>query len=345
MSSYPSEWDRTEEEEQPVIEAEHEPPQPAFEPHSGRQAPPPRMRQRQPERRRRSDKLSRLALVISILALILAGTALFLTLRPEPEPEEPSDISEEEPVTFPFQGQMLTPLEGMPLNPYDREAFSLDELGRLTYEKDGKRARTGIDVSVHQQEIDWQAVAADGIDFAILRLGRRGGTEGGLYIDDRFERNLQGALDAGLDVGVYFFSQAITPEEAEEEANYVLSTLDGRKLTYPVAFDWENIVVEGGARTDNLDGETMTLCAAAFCKTIQEAGYRPAVYFNQTQGYLRYDLRELTAYDLWLAEYGEENKPDSYKPDFYYHFDLLQYRDNGTVAGIDGDVDLDLDLR
>ncbi|MDE7261483.1 MAG: glycoside hydrolase family 25 protein [Oscillospiraceae bacterium] len=282
--------------------------------------------------------LTALALVISIIALITAGTALFLVLRGDEEPEIPSDlpsdVPEEEPVTFRFGDMVLTPIEGMPLNPYDKDAFGLDEKGRVTYELDGRRARAGIDVSTHQKDIDWQAVAADGIDFAILRLGHRGYTEGGLFLDQTFEQNLQGALDAGVEVGVYFFSQAVTPEEAEEEADYILEVLDGQDLAFPVAFDWESIPGDE-ARTDGLSGDMMTRCAAAFCKRIADAGYRPAVYFNQTQGYLHYDLRDLTEYDLWLAEYDTA-------PDFYYHFDLWQYSHTGRVDGIQGDVDLDL---
>ncbi|WP_295764212.1 glycoside hydrolase family 25 protein [uncultured Oscillibacter sp.] len=275
-----------------------------------------------------------LSLAISILALIVAGTALCLVLRGYEGPEGPSGPPEDEPVTFRFGDMVLTPLEGMPLAPYDKDAFGRDEKGRVTYEADGRRAKAGIDVSTHQKDIDWPSVAADGIDFAILRLGHRGYTEGGLFLDQTFEQNLRGALDAGLEAGVYFFSQAVTPEEAEEEADYVLEVLDGQALSFPVAFDWEPIPGDE-ARTDGLDGETMTRCAAAFCKRIEDAGYRAAVYFNQTQGYLRYDLRELTDYALWLAEYDAV-------PDFYYHFDLWQYSHTGRVDGIQGDVDLDL---
>ena len=141
-------------------------------------------------------------------------------------------------------------------------------------------------------------------------------------MDQTFERNIQGASDAGLEMGVYFFSQAITPEEAEAEAAYIINALEGCDITYPVAFDWEPIAPDKGARTNELDGETLTRCASAFCKKIQEAGYTPAVYFNQSLGYLRYDLRELTDYCLWLAEYDT-------KPDFYYHFDLWQYSHTG----------------
>ena len=340
MEQYPPEWGILEE-GQPVTAEPQPPREPSQEePRPSRQAPSPRARQRQIERRRRSDKLNFLAVGISVLALILAAAALFFALKPEPEPEPepPAPPEAEEPVTFRFGDRVLTPLEGMPLNPYDRDGFSVDEKGRLTYEKDGKRAKTGVDVSTYQKEIDWQAVAADGIDFAILRLGYRGYTEGGLFLDQTFESNLRGALDAGLEVGVYFFSQAVTPEEAEAEAAYIINVIEGYEITYPVAFDWEPIAPGNNARTDGLDNDVLTQCAAAFCEKIRGAGYTPAIYFNQSLGYLRYDLRELTEYNLWLAEYDV-------KPDFYYHFDLWQYTHTGKVAGIEGEVDLDLDLR
>lgn len=292
-----------------------------------------------PHPRRQRSWSGTLTLAFSFLAMLLAGMALLLAVldRPAKEPEEePAG-----PATFQFGEQTLEVLEGMPLQPYDWRSFSTESLGggrwRAVYRQNGRSARTGIDISFYQGEIDWQAVAGDGIDFVILRLGYRGYTEGGLFTDQYFDQNLRGALDAGLDVGVYFFSQAITPEEAEAEAQYVLNALEGYDTACPIAFDWEPIS-DNTARTNGLDGGTLTRCAAAFCKTIQQAGRRPAVYFNQSLGYLRYDLRELTDYDLWLAEYGG-------KPDFYYHFDLLQYTHTGRVAGIEGDVDLDLDLR
>ncbi len=268
------------------------------------------------------------ALVVSVIAMAVAGVALYLVLseRLAPEPE-----------TFQYGGQTLVAMEGMPRNPYAPEDFSIDEQGRVTYEKDGISAKTGVDVSFYQQDIDWQAVAADGIDFAIIRLGYRGYTEGGLMMDERFETNVQGALDAGLEVGVYFFSQAITPEEAEAEAAFVLHAIEDYEITGPIAFDWEPITSGQNARTDGMTGEVLTQCAKAFCAQVAQGGYEPAVYFNQDLGYLHYDLRELTDYTLWLAEYDQ-------KPDFYYHFDLWQYTHTGTVAGIEGNVDLNLML-
>lgn len=308
------------------------PPEDMRQPQYPRRVPPSRAR-----RRSRRNRMSLFSLLLSAMALIIAVTSLVLVLRgggkddAGPSADAPP---EDEPFTFRFGDMRLTPLEGMPLNSYDKSGFASGAKGRITYEKDGLRAKTGIDVSTHQQEIDWQAVAADGIDFAMLRIGRRGYSEGGLFPDDAFARNLQGALDAGLEVGVYFFSQAVTPEEAEEEADYVLESLNGQELSYPVAFDWESIT-EDEARTDGVSGAAMTRCAAAFCKKIEAAGYRPAVYFNRTQGYLHYDLRDLRDYDLWLAEYDTV-------PDFFYHFDLWQYTHTGQVDGIQGNVDLDL---
>ena len=274
--------------------------------------------------------MSPLALVLAGAALAMSGAALYFSLREEPEPPEPE--------TFQYGGQTLVAVEGLARNGYDREGFFLDEKGRIAYEKDGRRARTGVDVSFYQQEIDWQAVAGDGIDFAIIRLGYRGYTEGGLMMDERFEANVQAAVEAGLEVGVYFFSQAVTPQEAEAEAAFVLNAIEGYGVAGPIAFDWEPITSGQNARTDGMTGEMLTQCAAAFCNKVAQEGYEAAVYFNQDLGYLHYDLRELSDYTLWLAEYDT-------KPDFYYHFDLWQYTHTGTVAGIEGNVDLNLDLR
>ena len=201
-----------------------------------------------------------LTLAFSFLAMLLAGMALLLAVldRPAKEPEEePAG-----PATFQFGEQTLEVLEGMPLQPYDWRSFSTESLGggrrRAVYRQNGRSARTGIDISFYQGDIDWQAVAGDGIDFVILRLGYRGYTEGGLMQDKNYVQNLQGALNAGLDVGVYFFSQAITPQEAEEEADYILSVLNGAPLAYPIAFDWEPIAPGNDARTSRRSTSTRT---------------------------------------------------------------------------------------
>ena len=175
------------------------------------------------------------------------------------------------------------------------------------------------------------------MDFAIIRLGYRGYTQGAIQTDSCFFQNIQGALDAGLDVGVYFFSQAITPEEARQEADYTLSLLESYPITCPVVYDWEPITFAEGARTDQLEHEVLTQCAAAFCQRVAQAGYTPAVYFNQEMGYFSFDLKELSPFQFWLAEY------DSY-PSFYYGFTLWQYTHEGRVDGIQTPVDWNLDF-
>ncbi len=221
---------------------------------------------------------------------------------------------------------------GLAVNRYDLNAF-VWEGSFLTY-TGPETARRGIDVSAHQQGIDWAAVASEGVEFAMLRVGYRGYTEGATFLDERFYENVGGALENGIQVGVYFFSQAISVEEAREEADIVLRAIEGLDITYPVVYDWEN-VHQPDARTANLDDETLTACAAAFCETVEAAGYTAAVYFNQVYGYNHFDLLALEDYVFWLAQYADV-------PDFYYAFDMWQYTSSGQVAGIDGDVDLNL---
>ena len=210
------------------------------------------------------------------------------------------------------------------------------ENGRIYYRpENGPEALLGVDVSTHQGEIDWEKVAADGIDFAILRLGYRGYGESGIMkLDDRFEENYQGAVAAGLPVGVYFYSQAITVEEGLEEAQLVLDTLDGRDLAFPIVFDQEE-VFEADARTDDLESDMATDIAIAFCDKIAEAGYRPMIYANTKWFMAQMDFSRLDQYDKWLAQYYRT-------PFFPYQFQMWQYTSTGSVDGIDGNVDLNL---
>lgn len=283
----------------------------------------PGRRQERPERVKKGRRGAPVPWLIAV-ALILAAFAGFLYYLLQP-------------VTFTYRGMTMEAVPGVAVNRYDPDGFYTDEKGRVQYTSKGASARAGIDVSYSQGDIDWAAVAADGVDFAIIRLGYRGYTQGALNTDTCYEANFQGARDAGLDVGVYFFSQALTPEEAQEEAQFVLDTLNGSPLEYPVVFDWEFITHDSEARTHGMDGETLTQCAAAFCQVIEEGGYTPAVYFNRDMGYLYYDLSQLDQYPFWLADYDSV-------PDFYYRFQLWQYTHTGTVAGIEGNVDLNLDF-
>ncbi len=215
-------------------------------------------------------------------------------------------------------------------NEYDPEAF-YQENGFLRYRDSAHLI--GIDVSEHQKEIDWNAVKEAGVEFAILRAGYRGYTEGLLYEDDFFRANLEGAKAAGIQVGIYFFSQAVNEQEAREEAMYACELVADYEIELPIFYDWE--MISDSPRIQSASEVPLTDCAIAFCEIVEEAGYEAGVYFNQSYGYFRFDLAELADYTLWLAEYNDA-------PEFRYHFDCLQYTDAGSVAGITGDVDLDI---
>lgn len=301
---------------------------------------PPSRRQRGP-----ASVVSWIALGCSLAALCLSLVAA-LGLWPEekePEtlPEEVPPVVEAEPETeyLTYREHQIPIVESVPVNAYDPTAFSLGETGWLCYEKDGVTGIPGIDVSSHQGEIDWEKVAQSGIRFAMVRVGYRGyGEEGKLVLDERYERNLKGALDAGLEVGAYFFSQATSVWEVEEEMELFLGAIEGYDLTYPVAFDWEYIANKPNARTAKVTGEAVSRMADFFCHTMEEAGYASAVYFNQDMGYLSLDLDRLKDRTFWLAEYDAA-------PEFYYHFDLWQYSSKGTVPGVKTPVDMNLSFR
>ncbi|MDE7324954.1 MAG: glycoside hydrolase family 25 protein [Lachnospiraceae bacterium] len=219
---------------------------------------------------------------------------------------------------------------------YDMERLIQNGNGFFEYfdENGNKISRTGIDVSKYQGDINWKLVKDAGVDYAIIRLGYRGMNEGTLELDPYFEANIAAANEAGLDVGVYFFSQAITVEEAVEEANMVLEHIKDYKLTYPVIFDTE-VVTTYNARANNLARDLRTDICIAFCDTIEAAGYRPMVYANTRWMILGIDLERLTKYDKWYAYYGTTFT-------FPYKYQMLQYSDSGKVPGISGAVDLDI---
>lgn len=232
-------------------------------------------------------------------------------------------------------GQMWVPLyEELPVAKFAETDF-VPSGGYIDYTGAVYRDSRGIDVSEHQGAIDWNAVAADGVEFAIIRAGYRGYSEGSLNTDATFYANIAGARAAGVDVGVYFFSQAIDTAEAEAEADYLLGILDGAELDLPVFYDWERIDPMENSRTAEVTGETVTACALAFCDRVAAAGYDTGVYFYRSLGYFEYDLRRLAGLTLWAAA------PGSYA-DFFYEHEIWQYSYTGQVAGIEGDVDLNL---
>jgi GH25 family lysozyme M1 (1,4-beta-N-acetylmuramidase) len=223
----------------------------------------------------------------------------------------------------------------LPRNGYDWAECLTWVDGRPVYEaKDGARATLGIDVSHHQEEIDWGRVKADGIDFAMIRVGYRGAEQGTLQEDRFFRDNITGAAAAGLSVGAYFFSQATSEEEAVAEADYVIDALSGAAITMPVVYDIEE---SGGAvsRTDDLTSEQVTSFARAFCDRVAAAGYTPMIYANTRWFVARMNLKDLSEYGKWLAQYFEY-------PAYPYEFAIWQYTNTGRVDGIKGDVDMNL---
>ena len=193
--------------------------------------------------------------------------------------------------------------------------------------------KLGIDVSRWNKEIDWEKVKADGIEFAIIRCGYRGATSGSLVLDAMYEANIRGAIEAGIPVGVYFFTQATSEVEAVEEASMVISLIEDYDVDYPVFLDSES--AGGNGRADRLEAEERARYHKAFLETIASAGYEAGVYASKNWLNNRLDMTQLSQYKVWLAEYADA-------PTYEEYYDMWQYTSKGTVDGIETRVDLDL---
>jgi GH25 family lysozyme M1 (1,4-beta-N-acetylmuramidase) len=207
---------------------------------------------------------------------------------------------------------------------------------QYTFAADGSLSQSsgsrGIDVSKYQGNIDWGAVASSGISFAIIRAGYRGASTGALIEDPYFKKNIAGATKAGIKVGVYFFTQAISEAEAIEEASMVLSLVSGYKVTYPIFIDSENA---SGGRANGLDSGTRTAVVKAFCQTIANGGYKAGVYASKSWFGSKLNASALSNYCIWVAQY---NTSCTYSG----KYNLWQYTSQGTVSGISGNVDMNI---
>lgn len=220
-------------------------------------------------------------------------------------------------------------------SPYQMSGFSCQDQ-RMMYSDDTYTSRLGIDISQYQGGIDWTQVKAAGFDFVFIRVGTRGYESGSIYEDECWAENLKEAKEAGLDAGVYFFSGAVSEQEAEEEADYIIEKLNGEPLELGIVLDVETIG-SGTSRHDDLSAEQYTANTSAFCERVRAAGYNPIVYSNIFWEATHYDMTKIGNYDVWYADYMTT-------PQTPYMYRFWQYTDSGTVPGINGAVDLDVEL-
>ncbi len=239
-----------------------------------------------------------------------------------------------------YEGDMTIPYYNIPVNTFQPDDF-IEDKGAVTYT--GGTSQIGINVSQKMGDIDWAAVAASEVDFAMIRVGFRQNEKGRIIPDANFEANMKGAAEAGLPVGVYFYSKAVTDAEADEEATVVLEQIRPYSLTYPVAFYWEydrksDGDVDEKSRTVRCNGDQVTGFVQSFCKKIKTAGYKPAFYADKDTAYNSLDLSRISEYDLWYAE----ARP---APSFYYAFTMWQYTKEAEVPGISALVPVTLSLK
>ena len=269
------------------------------------------------------------------LALLL-GILILLCLPYFGENPEAQSVPTAPPTASPTQLPTEPPTEVPTEPPAEPNPY-----GRLDFQYEGRYLKcqvadsvTGIDVSAHQKTIDWAKVKASGVEFAMIRLGYRGYESGAITEDKYARQNLKGAVDAGLDVGAYFFSQAVNVEEALEEAQFVLDFIAEYDITMPVVYDWETIH-QDSARTKDMDARTLTDCSLAFLSAVEEAGYWPMLYFNTYQSRNMLHLAELNQYDFWLARYSD-------RMTYPYKIKMWQYTNAGRVPGIEGNADINV---
>jgi len=296
---------------------------------------------------------------VDILGNILNFSSVIPTITVS-RPDRGEDEEEEEPAIQPsevykpgkttgdtilYDDREFPVYKGREASRFEQGDFYWDENGRLVYDGRDFRTRFGIDVSSHQnrsclnETIDWEAVAEDGVDFAMVRIGYRGTSTGGLNADAYYEQNIEGAMDAGLETGVYFFAQAVTVEEAIEEAEFVLELLEDLEINGPVAYDWE--MKDSSYRVYGTPPEMATACAVAFCERIKAAGYTPMVYAGSYVSYVKYDQGALADYLYWYPEYKSDESEKLY-PQLYYQMDYWQFSSKCYIDGIGGHVDANI---
>lgn len=272
--------------------------------------------------------------VLKILC-VTAGVLLLTACAPHADPATSSSSTVPStttgPTTVPTTVISTTTKPVPQPNPYGPADFSKDGQWMAL---NGAKVRRGIDVSAYQGDVNWQKVKNDGIEFVFVRIGFRGYGSAGNMVEDTYAMtNLRGAREAGLQVGAYFFSQAITVAEAEEEAEFALSILGDFVLDLPLVYDWE--YVKDTARTANVTAHELTAFAKAYCAKVEEGGCKSMVYFNEKYAAGRLQPEELGGIDFWYAQYDG-------KMDLPYRAQVWQFSNTGRVSGIYGNVDLNI---
>ncbi len=225
-------------------------------------------------------------------------------------------------------------LSDVPKNDYDLENDLYDDNGTIVYKDSRRESIKGVDLSKYNGNVDFTKLKEKGIGFAMLRLGSRGYGTGNISLDEKFVEYAQNAQLAGIQIGAYFYSQAVNETEAIEEANYIVGAVSGFNLKYPIAIDIEK-VEQDQARTDDLTDKDRTAIVKAFCDAVKGYGYKPIIYASKDMLVSGLNLEELTDYDVWLS--------DSTLPtDYPYRFSMWQYNKRGRIDGITGDIDLDI---
>ena len=282
--------------------------------------------------------LAAMASALVLMGMLIACIPYYVTgtreiADPEPLLQQQREQEQEDPPEEPPTEETQMPTVPPEKNPYNRRDFQFSSHNYLLCTQ--QDSYPGIDVSSFQGLIDWQKVKASGIRFAMIRLGYRGyGQAGNMVEDDYARRNLEEARKAGLEIGAYFFSQATTVDEVDDEIFFFMKILGDTELTMPIVLDWERVGVET-ARTNNVDAETLTAMQKHFCKTMVDFGYTPMVYFNWHLAESSLYLSELEDYPFWLALY------QNYMT-YPFRVEMWQYTCTGRVPGIQGDVDINV---
>lgn len=256
----------------------------------------------------------------------------------EEEEKDPSEDGNHIKVTYSDgKEEWIEVNQNLTANDYDFTKL-MYEKPVMNYYVNGKKASYfGMDISKSQGVVDFNKFRKAGGDFVMLKLGGRGYSSGQVVIDEMFTEYAKSAVDADLHVGVYFFSQATTKAEAEEEAKFVIENLKGYKIKYPVAFRMETV---GGdmTRVDDLSVKERTEVAQAFLEKVKAAGYIPMLYGDKEWLLTKYNLEELQKYEIWYVESEDI-------PDYPYKLGMWQYKTDGAIDGVAGDIKLDISFK